>query len=97
MGENLTLAGIDWDQVGPGARLRLGADVLVEATRYTTPCDALYPFFTGQHIARVSQKVNPGWSRVYVRVLQTGLVRIGDRVELVEGLKPELGEPDTVS
>jgi MOSC domain-containing protein YiiM len=33
VGENLTLGGIDFRSLGPGARLRLGATVLIEVTR----------------------------------------------------------------
>ena len=32
---------------------------------------------------RVSQKVHPGWSRYYARVLKEGIVTTGDRVVLV--------------
>ena len=37
-GENITTRGLDWELVIPGARLRLGSEVLIEVTRYTTPC-----------------------------------------------------------
>ena len=38
IGENLTIEGIDWTHVTPGVCLRLGDKVLVEVTRYTSPC-----------------------------------------------------------
>ena len=31
---------------------------------------------------RVAQKVHPGWSRLYARVLREGTVRTGDAVRL---------------
>ena len=83
LGENVTVAGLDWAAVVPGARLRLGSDVLLEITRYTTPCLNIKPVFKGGDYARVSQKRHPGWSRVYARVLEEGLVRAGDDVELL--------------
>ena len=83
LGENVTVAGLDWAAVVPGARLRLGPDVLLEITRYTTPCFNIKPVFKGGDYARVSQKRHPGWSRVYARVLEEGLVRAGDDIELV--------------
>ncbi len=64
----------------PGVRLRLGDTVILEATRYTTPCNNLIPYFAGGDYSRVAQKRNPGWSRMYARVLQTGLLRVADRV-----------------
>jgi MOSC domain-containing protein YiiM len=85
MGENLTLAGLDWSQVAPGLRLRLGGEVQVEVTGFTTPCDNLVKSFKGGNFNRVHQNKHPGWSRVYARVLQGGSIRIGDGVEVVRG------------
>jgi MOSC domain-containing protein YiiM len=83
MGENLTLSGLDWDEVSPGAHLQIGEDVLVEITSYTTPCASLVDCFTGGEISRVLQEKHPGWSRLYVKVLQEGEIRVGDPVWLV--------------
>jgi MOSC domain-containing protein YiiM len=80
MGENLTLSGIAWELMIPQARLHLGDSVILEITRYTTPCDNLIPYFVGGDYSRVAQKRHPGWSRLYARVLQTGRLRVGDRV-----------------
>lgn len=82
-GENITIRGIDWDLVVPGARLRLGADVLVEITRYTTPCKTNARWFTGGDFNRMHQNLFPGFSRVYARVITGGVVRPGHEVELV--------------
>ena len=40
---------------------------------------------------RISQKRNPGWSRVYAKVLTAGIVRPGDQVTLSE--KPKRARP----
>src|SRR5882724_11650712 len=37
-GENLTLEGIDWSLVVPGAQLHVGDEVLLEVASYTNPC-----------------------------------------------------------
>jgi MOSC domain-containing protein YiiM len=83
-GENVTISGIDWEQVVPGVRLQLGAGVLVEVTSYTAPCDNNVAYFKDGDFMRMSQKLHPGWSRVYARVLSGGTLRPGDEVELVE-------------
>jgi MOSC domain-containing protein YiiM len=83
IGENLTLEGIDWTAVTPGVRLLLGEDVLLEVTRYTSPCMNIRASFRGGDYARVSQKQHPGASRVYARVVRTGTVRRGDPVRLL--------------
>ena len=83
IGENITVEGIDWAAVVPGTRLSLGDEVLVEVTRYTTPCFKIKEVFKAGDFARVSQKQNPGDSRVYARVLRTGAIRAGDPIRLL--------------
>lgn len=82
-GENVTLAGVDWDAVGPGARLRLGDTVEIEITQYTEPCPKITASFAGGDIRRMQQAAHPGWSRVYARVLAPGHIRVGDPVKLL--------------
>jgi MOSC domain-containing protein YiiM len=81
LGENVTIGGLPWREVRPGARLRVGG-VDVEVTGYTSPCSKLAGAFLGGVFTRVSEKVNPGWSRVYVRVLGEGAIAVGDPVVL---------------
>ncbi len=84
IGENLTVEGLDWERVIPGSRLELGAGVLIEVTRYTSPCFNIKKNFADGDISRVSQKRHPGSSRVYARVLRAGMIRRGDTVRLVD-------------
>lgn len=81
LGENLTLAGLDWAAVQPGDFLRLGAEVLVQITRFTSPCVNVRAAFLDGAYSRVSQKRHPGWSRVYARVLVPGDIAAGDPIE----------------
>ena len=81
-GENVTVEGIDWDLVVPGARIRLGNEVLLEVASFTTPCKTIRDSFTDGRFVRISQKLHRGWSRVYARVLSEGEIRSGDTVEL---------------
>ena len=83
LGENVTTEGLDWSRVAPGAHLLLGDAVLVQVTKYTSPCFNIAPLFQARDIGRVSQKRHPGWSRVYARVLLEGRVRAGDAVRLL--------------
>lgn len=87
-GENLTLAGLDWDRVAPGTRIRLGAEALVEVTRYTEPCNNIRAAFKDGNSNRIHQNRHPGWSRVYARVVQPGRIRIGDPVAIVAPTAP---------
>jgi MOSC domain-containing protein YiiM len=83
-GENITVAGLDWGEMLPGVRLRIGA-ATVELSSYTSPCKTIQASFTGGQFSRISQPKNPGWSRVYGRVLVPGMVNTGDPVEPVSG------------
>jgi MOSC domain-containing protein YiiM len=81
LGENLTLAGLDWARVQPDDFFRLGEEVLVQITRFTSPCMNVRAAFLDGAYSRVSQKRHPGWSRVYARVLVPGEIAAGDPVE----------------
>jgi MOSC domain-containing protein YiiM len=83
LGENVTLEGLDWSAVQPGVRLQLGDEVVLEVTRYTTPCFNIRPAFRGGDYSLVSEKRHPGRSRVYARVLATGTLRAGDPARLL--------------
>lgn len=81
-GENLTLAGLDWGVLLPGARLQIGAEVEVEITDYAAPCRTIAHCFLQRKYGRISQKQYPGMSRLYGRVLHLGRVELGDAVWL---------------
>jgi len=80
-GENLTVRGIDWDLLLPGAVLWVGP-VRLRVTSYATPCSTIEASFRDRGFARISQKVHPGWSRVYARVESEGAVSVDDPVRL---------------
>lgn len=80
LGENLTVQGLDWRSLTPGTTLRIGQEVILQVTRYTSPCANIRLAFAGGDYARVSQKHHPGWSRVYASVLREGTVRQDDAV-----------------
>lgn len=81
-GENLTLAGLDWELMQPGVRLTVGPDVELEVMSYTSPCSHNARWFHDRNYQRISQMKHPGWSRVYAKVLKEGVVRPGDQVNV---------------
>ena len=81
-GENLTVEGIQWSLVVPGTRFRVGDGVELEVASYTNPCKTIKASFIEEKFVRISEKVYPGWSRVYARVLSEGQIRAGDPVEV---------------
>ena len=90
-GENLTLAGLIWETLEPGTKLKIGPVVQLEVASYCAPCEHNARWFRDKDINRISQRENPGWSRLYARVLRSGVVRPGDVVEVMDGRSPGLG------
>lgn len=86
LGENITVEGIDWAAMQPGARLLLGDCVLLQVTGFTTPCSSIKHAFKDGAFARVSQERHPGWSRVYTRVVVEGRIRRGDPARLIDAI-----------
>jgi MOSC domain-containing protein YiiM len=82
-GENVTVEGIDWDRIAPGVTIRIGDEVLLEIASFTNPCKTIRASFIAGEFVRIAQKLHPGWSRVYARVLREGQVRFGDLVEVI--------------
>ncbi len=87
LGENVTTEGLDWAAITPGAYLLLGDQVVLQVTKYTSPCTNIKPLFKAGDFSRVSQKQHPGWSRVYARVLVEGRVRAGDEIRVVSDVE----------
>lgn len=82
-GDNVTVSGLHWGSIEPGVRLRVGG-ALLEVASFTVPCKTIRASFADGRFERISQKTNPGWSRVYARVLVAGAARPGDAVEITE-------------
>lgn len=89
LGENVTIADLDWALMRPGVRLRIG-EVEAEVTSYAAPCRQIAAAFRDAEFTRVGQKANPGWSRVYVRILREGEIAVGDEVTVMAGVAPPI-------
>jgi MOSC domain-containing protein YiiM len=81
-GENLTIRGLDWAQVGEGSRFIFDRGVELEVVQHTTPCKTIRESFKEGRFERILHKTHPGESRVYARVLTPGVVREGEGVRL---------------
>ena len=82
-GENVTLVGVDWSAMKPGARLALGDEVMIELTDFATPCKTIRESFVDQEFVRISQKLHLGESRIYASILREGVIRPDDKVALL--------------
>jgi len=88
-GENITLVGAPLVALTPGARLTLGDEVEAQITFYAAPCKTIKGVFSDGIFTRISDKVHPGESRVYARVLRGGVIQPGD-VARVTPLEPRV-------
>ncbi len=82
-GENITVAGLIWEQLVPDTQLQLGDTVRLLITDYAAPCRHIGRYFSDRRYSRISQKHNPGTSRLYTRVLSPGIVHIGNSVQVL--------------
>lgn len=87
-GENITLEGIDWREMKPGVRLKVGDEVEIEISGYAPPCKAIAESFMNGAFWRISQKEHAGWSRVYARVISPGMMYAMQTVALVSHILP---------
>jgi hypothetical protein len=75
-GENVTIAGLPWELVTPGVRLRLG-QVLCEVSSFSLPCASNTPWFIDGDFNVIHHERGPV-SRVYATVLEPGRIAPGD-------------------
>jgi MOSC domain-containing protein YiiM len=78
-GENLTLRGVNWASLRPGALVRVG-EALVELSFPAVPCHNQTPWFSDGDFSRIAHEVNPQWARWYGWVREPGEAHAGDRV-----------------
>lgn len=83
LGENVTIRGLPWARMQPGVRVRLGG-VDAEVTSFAPPCKKIAYGFADADFTRIGEKVNPGWSRVYVRIVSEGEIEVSDEAILLE-------------
>ena len=80
VGENVTVAGLDWAALGPGDQLKLGDEVVAERTAPATPCAKNRAWFIDGNYRRMDAALHPGWARWYARVIEVGTIQAGDPV-----------------
>lgn len=78
-GENLTVSGLAWDQMRPGAVLEVGSCRL-EVSFPAVPCAKQSRWFSDGDFNRISHDDHPGWARWYAWVRGPGSIDSGDRV-----------------
>ncbi len=75
LGEQLIVRGVDVDALPVGARLRLGAEAVIEVTTPRTGCDRF------AHIQGVDPERLNGRMGIMARVVSGGPIQVGDTVQ----------------
>ena len=82
VGENLTVAGLDWPGLEVGAVLDVG-EARLQLTQRVEPCNTIAGAFASGAFKRIKPDRVPDQTRWYARVLREGTVRPGDPVCVV--------------
>ncbi len=80
-GENLTVTGLDWAALRPGAAVVVGT-VEAELSCYATPCAKNASWFADRDFRRIDQDLHPGRSRLYATVTRPGRIQVGDPIDI---------------
>lgn len=82
-GENITVSGINWSDVRPGTRVRIG-EVLCDISSYAVPCKQLADLFVNRDFNRIhhDRDLESGTAtcRVYATVIERGNIATGDPI-----------------
>jgi MOSC domain-containing protein YiiM len=81
LGENLTVSGLDESEIRIGDRFQIG-NAIVQVSQPRQPCFKLGVRFGNQMV--VDEFWASSFPGIYVRVLQTGSVKLGDEFVLLE-------------
>jgi MOSC domain-containing protein YiiM len=79
-GENVTIAGLDWPRVRPGAELQLG-EVRCRVAAFAIPCSKNARWFLERRVDTMHHEAGPV-SRVYATVVRPGRIATGDAAVL---------------
>lgn len=83
--ENITTRGIKLDELSVGQRMRVG-EALLEVTKECEPCHQM------DAIRQGLQEALRGRRGILCRVVESGRIRHGDPIEIVEGQVPRRAE-----
>ena len=81
-GENLTIGGLDWNNLEAGQEYAIG-DAVIELQKPADPCHIIAGSFCDGDSRRIDERQHAGWSRWYASVVVEGLVEVGDSVVLL--------------
>ena len=82
-GENFTISFENYHLLIPGTIIKIGSEVVLQIASFAVPCKTIKGSFKDELFTCISQKLFPGQSRVYARVMKEGIVNVGDSIEII--------------
>ena len=79
IGENITVAGVDWSRLRGGLTVEIG-DLRLLTSSPAAPCQKIGSCFVDHDWNRIDHDRRPGWARWYASVLVGAAIQPGDRV-----------------
>lgn len=81
-GENLTIDGLEWDQISIGTKLQIGESLEIEITSHAQPCKQIGSSFLNSNFKILSPE--NGSTRLYARILKEGTITLSDRINILK-------------
>ena len=82
-GENFTIVLENYHLLVPETKIKIGTEVVIQITSYAAPCKTIRASFKDELFTCISQKLFPGQSRLYARVIKEGIVKVEDSIEII--------------
>jgi len=82
-GENFTISIQNYHLLVLDTKIKIGSEVIIQITSYAAPCKTIRSSFKDEWFNCISQKLFPGQSRLYARVIKEGVVKEGDSIEII--------------
>lgn len=80
MGENFSIAEMDWQSIKIGDRYQIGDELQIEITDDTGPCKQIAQYYHENDEHNIDEVTFNSWKRFYAKVIEEGYIRTGDEI-----------------